>query len=99
MRIFRTTVSLLAVMLWGGVVAVETVAAQTAPSTSTSTPATLIRLDGLLTTASGAPRTGSVILVVSLYANQADTTPLWVEQQLVALDAAGRYTVLAGATH
>jgi hypothetical protein len=39
-----------------------------------------------------------VVLVISLYANQADSTPLWVEQQLVPLDQAGRYTVLAGAT-
>jgi hypothetical protein len=89
---------LLAVMLSEGVVAVESAAAQTAPSTSTSTPSTLIRLDGQLTTATGAPRTGPVLLVISLYANQADSTPQWVEQQLVPLDQAGRYTVLAGAT-
>ena len=96
MRIFCAT--LLAVMLSDGVVAVEAVAAQTAPPASTSTPSTLIRLDGQLTTATGAPRTGPVLLVISLYANQADSTPLWVEQQLVPLDQAGRYTVLAGAT-
>src|SRR5467141_3427564 len=98
MRICCAMVSLLAVVLSDGFVAVKAAAAQTLSSTSTSTPATLIRLDGQLTTTTGAPRTGSVNLVISLYANQADSTPLWVEHQLVALDQAGRYTVLAGAT-
>src|SRR2546426_6467710 len=98
MRIFCAMVSLLAVMLSDGFVAVKAAAAQTLSSTSTSTPSTLIRLDGQVTTAAGAPRTGPVLLVISLYANQADSTPLWVEQQTVTLDQAGRYTVLAGAT-
>ena len=57
-----------------------------------------MRLDGALKTPTGEARTGSVLLVVSLYAGKDDATPLWVEQQLVTLDAAGRYTIFAGAT-
>ena len=37
-------------------------------------------------------------MVVSLYADKDDATPLWVEPQLATLDQAGRYTVFAGAT-
>jgi hypothetical protein len=68
-----------------------------APAQSASAP-TLMRLDGELKTPSGDPRTGSVLLVISVYAEKQDSTPLWVEQQLVTLDQAGRYTVFAGAT-
>jgi hypothetical protein len=64
---------------------------------SVSAPA-FIRLDGELKTETGAARDGSVVLVVSLYAAQDDPAPLWSETQAVSLDAAGRYTVFAGAT-
>ena len=57
-----------------------------------------VRLDGELKTTTGESRTGSVILVVTLYATQDDPAPLWSEAQAVTLDAAGRYTVFAGAT-
>ena len=59
---------------------------------------TLVRLDGELRTPTGEPRTGSVLMVISLYAEEQDATPLWIEHQLVTLDSAGRYSVLAGAT-
>src|SRR5579862_4295995 len=81
--------------------AAQQAAAPTTPvasaAQSTSAP-TLIRLDGRLQTSAGGPRTGTVVMVVSLYAAQDDTTPLWTEQQSIALDAAGRYTVWAGAS-
>jgi hypothetical protein len=57
-----------------------------------------ISLDGVLIGTDGAPRTGNVLLVVSLYAAQADTASLWSEQQLITLDSAGRYSIVAGAT-
>lgn len=68
-----------------------------APALSELPPA-FVRLDGALKTAVGDARTGIVILVVSLYSGQADPTPVWSEEQTVTLDAAGRYTVLAGAS-
>ena len=55
-------------------------------------------LDGVLKTPAGEARTGAVILVVSVYAAQDDSTPLWVERQVVTLDAAGRYAIVAGST-
>ena len=61
-------------------------------------PPTLMSLDGVLKTPAGEARTGAVILVVSVYAAQDDSTPLWVERQVVTLDAAGRYAIVAGST-
>ena len=74
--------------------------AQTSAETSTQSASapTLVRLDGQLKTPTGEPRTGNVVLVVSLYAGQDDPAPLWLEHQLVSLDQAGRYSIYAGAT-
>jgi hypothetical protein len=59
---------------------------------------TLIPVSGELRTADGQPRTGTAVLVLSLYEGQTDAAPRWVEQQTVTLDAAGRYSVQFGAT-
>src|SRR5688572_11318972 len=59
---------------------------------------TLIPLSGKLLTAGGAPRTGNVLLVISLYDGQADATPRWIEHQVVTLAADGGYSVQFGAT-
>lgn len=75
--------------------AAEPQTSQTGPSASA--PA-FVRLDGELKTATGEPRTGAVVLVVSLYAEQADTAALWFETQSITLDAAGHYTIFAGAS-
>jgi hypothetical protein len=72
--------------------------AQAPPSGPTASAPAFIRLDGELKTATGEARTGAVTLVVSLYAGPGDTAALWAEAQPVTLDAAGRYTVFAGAT-
>ena len=64
---------------------------------SASAPA-FVRLDGEFKAATGEARSGSVVVVISLYGRQDDTAPLWTETQAVTLDAAGRYTVFAGAT-
>jgi hypothetical protein len=68
-----------------------------ASARSTSAP-TLMRIDGQLKTPAGAPRTGTVLTVASLYVEKQDSNPLWTEQQLVTLDAAGNYTIFVGAT-
>jgi len=68
----------------------HTALAQTAP--------TLIPLSGELRTAEGQPRTGPVLLVLSLYEGRNDTAPRWIEHQAVTLDATGRYSVSFGAT-
>ena len=59
---------------------------------------TLARVEGRLRLATGEARTGSVVLVASVYSGADDATPLWVEQQTVTLDAAGRYALVVGAT-
>lgn len=68
-----------------------------APATAAVPPA-FVRLDGVIKSDTGEVRTGSTVLVISVYATQADVTPLWSEEQTVVLDAAGRYTVFAGAS-
>jgi hypothetical protein len=55
-------------------------------------------VEGRLTQPGGDARTGNVLLIVSVYATENDATPLWVEQQTVTLDSAGRYAVLVGGT-
>jgi len=59
---------------------------------------TLVRVEGELKTPTGEARTGTATMVVSLYERKEDTTPLWIEQHLVTLDGAGKYTIFAGAT-
>ena len=57
----------------------------------------IVRLDGDLKGPAGGATHRQRVLVVA-YATKEDTTPLWVEQQTVALDATGHHTVFAGAT-
>ena len=52
--------------------------------------------NGVITNAAGEPRTGTVGITFSLYEEQQGGAPLWSETQNVALDGAGRYTVLLG---
>src|SRR5713101_995143 len=80
-----------AAALWPG-----TAAPQVSPQ-AVSAPA-ILRVDGELKSSTGEARTGTVLFVASLYAARQDTTPLWIEQQLVTLDNAGRYTIFVGAT-
>jgi hypothetical protein len=65
---------------------------------SAGAPPTLIPVSGQFVTAEGQPRTGSAVLVLSLYEGKDDPAPRWVEFQTVTLDAQGRYDVRFGAT-
>jgi hypothetical protein len=69
-----------------------------AAQTTASVAPTLIPVSGQLLTAGGEPRTGNVLLVISLYEDEADLAPRWIEHQAVTLDAAGRYSVNFGST-
>jgi hypothetical protein len=71
------------------------VSAQTPPQ---ATVPTLVRITGQLTTSTGEPRTWPVVMIVSVYADQLDSTPLWTEQQIITPDSTGRYIVFAGGT-
>jgi hypothetical protein len=68
------------------------------PASAQSTVPTLIPLSGVLQTADGQPRTGNVLLILSLYAGQSDPSPSWVEHQTVTLGAGGQYEVQFGST-
>jgi hypothetical protein len=57
-----------------------------------------MRVDGVLLASDGSPRTGNVLLVISVYAGQTDTSSLWSEQQLVTLDQNGGFAIMAGAS-
>jgi len=57
----------------------------------------VISFNGQVVDVHGTPRTGNALLTFGLYEDQTGGTPLWVEQQAVSLDAAGRYTVILGA--
>src|SRR5688572_31628822 len=59
---------------------------------------TMIPLSGELRAADGQPRTGQVLLVISLYEGKDDPAPRWIEHQTVTLDAAGRYSLQFGGT-
>jgi hypothetical protein len=61
-------------------------------------PPTVITLNGQLKDAAGNPRTGTVSLKLSLYTAAEDVNPIWIEDQLVALDPYGNYAVYFGAT-
>src|SRR5438552_852901 len=95
MKSFYVSIIALSVTLTCHVTTAELSAQASAQSASAPT---WVRIDGALKTPTGEPRAGTVPLVASLYAEQQDSTPLWVEQQLVTLDSAGRYTIFVGAT-
>lgn len=66
--------------------------------TQATTPPVRVVLQGTLQLPDGGPRTGAVVLVVSLYTEQTDGVLLWSEDHPVVLGADGSYSVLAGAT-
>jgi trimeric autotransporter adhesin len=67
-------------------------AQQPAPGAQSAVP-TLVRFSGTLAAGDGPLRA-----TFALYAEASGGEPLWTETQAVAVDAAGRYTVLLGAT-
>ena len=66
-------------------------------SSSTALPH-LVRFNGTAKDPSGHPLTGTIGITFSLYSDQADGSPLWLETQNVQLDNSGHYSVLLGST-
>ena len=58
----------------------------------------LIQVSGELIDQKGKPLTGQQTVMFALYKEQSDKAPLWVESQVVAADAKGRFIALLGAT-
>ena len=76
-----------------------TVRAQSSePSPAVAVPR-LINVSGVFTPADGQPPTAVEAVTLAIYTEPEGGTPLWQETQSVAIDAAGRYAVLLGATH
>ncbi|HET7436332.1 MAG TPA: hypothetical protein VFN10_16600 [Thermoanaerobaculia bacterium] len=57
---------------------------------------TIVPLSGELLTAAGAPRSGAVRLVVTIYASRDSNEPLWSEEQQADVDASGHYSIKLG---
>ncbi len=90
--------NVVAMSLWGYAASPAPTPGAAQSAAQVASAPTVFRISGRLTTATGEPRTGEVMLVASLYAGQNDVDPLWVEQQTVTLDASGRYTLMVGGT-
>src|SRR5262245_35362830 len=58
----------------------------------------LIPLSGVFRPADGQPVAGAETVTFAVYADEAGGSPIWQETQSVQPDAAGRYSVLLGAT-
>jgi hypothetical protein len=65
------------------------------PTPSSTVPRS-VPFNGQLTAPKGDARMARVMLTFGLYTDQQGGTPLWTEQQLVTLDADGRYSVILG---
>jgi len=95
MRVLFAAVCAVAI---GGSPMLLAVAPEPAHKAQATTPPVRVVLQGVLPLPGGGARTGAVVLVVSLYAEQSDGPLLWSEEQPVVLSADGSYSVLAGAT-
>ena len=73
--------------------------AQQPPSSAGTTVPRLVRVTSTFVPANGLPPAPVETVTLAIYAEGTASTPLWQETQSVAVDAAGRYTVLLGATH
>ncbi|HKV95668.1 MAG TPA: hypothetical protein VJW20_24195 [Candidatus Angelobacter sp.] len=58
----------------------------------------MVKFSGTLVDGAGRPISGTVPAMFSIYAQQQDEQPLWMESQIVTADASGEFTVLLGAS-
>ncbi|HWR36314.1 MAG TPA: hypothetical protein VN622_10635 [Clostridia bacterium] len=59
----------------------------------------LIRYSGILRTTDGQPRTGTVGVTFSIYADEHGSSPLFIETHSLSLDEHGAYVALIGSEH
>jgi hypothetical protein len=78
-----------------GIAGVQVQAQSSAQSISVPT---IFQISGTLVTAGGQPRAGNHVLVASLYEQQEGGQALWSEQQAVAADQNGAYSIRVGIT-
>jgi len=58
----------------------------------------LVKVSGVLTDFTGKPLSGAAQVTFTLYKEQTDEAPLWMETQKLEIDSRGRYSALLGAT-
>jgi trimeric autotransporter adhesin len=68
------------------------------PDQRSVSPPRIVRFHGALRDEAGEPRTGTVGILFSIYADATGGTALWQETQNVQLDAQGHYSVLLGSS-
>jgi hypothetical protein len=73
-------------------------ASAAAQSATVGVPPTLIPVSGELRDPLGEPRTGAVVLVLSMYDGKDDPSPRWAERHAVTLNDAGKYDLQFGST-
>jgi hypothetical protein len=73
--------------------------AQSSQSGPSVTVPRLISITGVFQPADGQAPAPVEVVILSIYAEPEGGLPLWQERQTVALDQAGRFTLLLGATH
>ena len=97
MRIFTAALALISVLTSpASLLAQSSQFTDSQPSVSVPR---LINISGVFQPADGQPPAPVEVVTLSIYAEQEGGLPLWQEMQTVALDKAGRFTVLLGATH
>ena len=73
-----------------------TALAQSAPAEPTVTVPRLIQITGVFQPADGQPPAPVEVVTLSIYAEPEGGLPVWQEQQTVAVDRTGRFTLLLG---
>jgi hypothetical protein len=95
-RVHVTFCSSLTILLLFCAAAADAQQAASTPTNSTVPP--WVNFSGVLTDVGGKPLADVAEVTFSLYQEQQDGPPLWVETQNVQPDATGHYTVMLGAT-
>jgi len=73
-------------------------AQQPAPSTTAAVVPRLVNFSGTAMNAQGKPLSAVIGITFSIYKDQADGSPLWMETQSVHADGKGNYSIQLGAT-
>ena len=76
-----------------------TALAQSAPAGSTVTVPRLIQITGVFQPVDGQPPAPVEVVTLSIYAEPEGGLPVWQEQQTVAIERTGRFTLLLGGTY
>ena len=76
-----------------------TARAQSAPAEPTVSVPRLIQITGVFQPADGQPPAPVEVVTLSIYAEPEGGLPVWQEQQSVAVDKTGRFTLLLGASY